>query len=35
MNFSLEGRNIVVMGVANKRSIAWELPAHFMKLELV
>ncbi|MBU5259566.1 enoyl-ACP reductase FabI [Bacillus pumilus] len=23
MNFSLEGRNIVVMGVANKRSIAW------------
>ncbi len=26
MNFSLEGRNIVVMGVANKRSIAWESP---------
>ncbi|MFE4488339.1 enoyl-ACP reductase FabI [Bacillus altitudinis] len=23
MNFSLDGRNIVVMGVANKRSIAW------------
>nr|WGD92446.1 enoyl-ACP reductase FabI [Bacillus subtilis] len=23
MNFSLEGRNIVVMGVANKRKIAW------------
>ncbi|MGD6818950.1 enoyl-ACP reductase FabI [Metabacillus sp. 113a] len=23
MNFSLKGRNIVVMGVANKRSIAW------------
>ncbi|MEK3970582.1 enoyl-ACP reductase FabI [Bacillus sp. FSL M7-0558] len=23
MNFSLEGRNIVVMGIANKRSIAW------------
>lgn len=23
MNLSLEGRNIVVMGVANKRSIAW------------
>lgn len=23
MNFSLEGRNIVVMGAANKRSIAW------------
>lgn len=23
MNFSLEGRNYVVMGVANKRSIAW------------
>lgn len=23
MNFSLEGRNIVIMGVANKRSIAW------------
>jgi enoyl-[acyl-carrier protein] reductase I len=23
MNLSLAGRNVVVMGVANKRSIAW------------
>lgn len=23
MNFSLEGRTYVIMGVANKRSLAW------------
>lgn len=31
MNFSLEGRNIVVMGVANKRSIAQALRVLYMK----
>ncbi len=35
MNFSLEGRNIVVMGVANKRSIAWGIARSLHEAEHV
>lgn len=31
MTFSLEGKTFVIMGVANKRSIAWELPVPYIK----
>lgn len=34
MKFSLEGRTYVVMGVANKRSIAWGSLNLYMMLEL-